>query len=301
LQFLDKSSDKLFTYVILGIGVITFGFAPILVQYAGGVSAIVLVSYRTVFAAIFLLPYWLKHRASHQISISRGERVQVALAGICLGLNFTCWIASLSYTSVAVSSVLVTIHPIILILFERFWYKRGFARTTWAGVILAFIGSALLGIFGANFQQLYSHATLGNVLAILAAFFFAAYLLLGQHIRQRRQWINYVFPVYSYAAILCLILLISFRKDPVSISAIALLAGLGLAVGPSLLGHGSMNYAVKYLSPTLLGTLILVEPLIASVLAYFLFDEIPSLFSIAAMAVVVVGIGLTWKRSRRNA
>lgn len=76
--------------------------------------------------------------------------------------------------------------------------------------------------------------------------------------------------------------------------------GLCLAVGPSIIGHGSMNYAVRFISPTLLATLFLIEPLMASVLAYLLFGEVPSLFSVVAMSIVIVGIGLTWKRAAKK-
>lgn len=297
---MDQSVNKLFIYGALGIGVITFGFAPILVLYASGTSPVVLVTCRTVFAAVLLLPYWLAQRKSLSKSSTLKENVQVLFAGVCLGLHFTCWIASLYYTSVAAASVLVSIHPIIIILVERFLFKRRFAGTTWVGVALAFTGSALLGIFARNFQQSFPNVALGNGLAILAAVFFAAYLLTGRQVRQRREWINYVFPVYSYAAITCLILLICFTGSPFPISTIALLAGLGMAVGPSIFGHGSMNYAVRYVSPTLLATLFLVEPLIASVLAYFLFGEIPALFSIVAMVIVVAGISFTWKRTMKE-
>ncbi len=297
---MDQSSNKLFIYIALGIGVISFGFAPILVLYAGDTSAVVLVTCRTIFAAVLLLPFWLNRGETSQKRIPFKEHLQVVFAGICLGLHFTLWIASLHYTSVAAASVLVTIHPIIIILVERFWFERRFAPTTWAGVAFVFAGSSLLGIFAQNYQSSFPNIALGNGLAISAAFFFAAYMLTGRQVRQKRGWINYVFPVYSFAAITCLLLLIGFVGNPFPISAIVLLVGLGLAIGPSIIGHGSMNYAVRYLSPTLLATLFLLEPLIASFFAYVIFGEVPSIFSMAAMIVVIAGIGLTWKRMMKT-
>lgn len=297
---MDQPSHKLLIYTALGIGVISFGFAPILVLYTGNTSAVVLVTCRTIFAAVLLLPYWLARGGAPQKTIPLKEHIQVAFAGICLGLHFTLWIASLHYTSVAAASVLVTIHPIIIILVERFWFKRRFAPTTWAGVAFVFAGSALLSIFAQNYQSSFSNVALGNGLAISAAFFFAAYMLTGRQVRQKRGWINYVFPVYSFAALTCLLLLIGLVGNPFPVSTIAYWAGLGLAVGPSIIGHGSINYSVRYLSPTLLATLFLLEPLIASFFAYFIFGEIPSIFSMAAMIVVIAGIGLTWKRMMKT-
>jgi drug/metabolite transporter (DMT)-like permease len=113
-------------------------------------------------------------------------------------------------------------------------------------------------------------------------------------------WYDYVFRVYFYAAVTCLVLNLFIGLEFSSVSWAGVAAGFGLALGPQIIGHGSMNYAVKYVSPTLLSTLILAEPLIASVLAYFLFDEIPPISSMLAMGAILAGIMLTWKRKNTD-
>jgi drug/metabolite transporter (DMT)-like permease len=292
----NQSFNKRLVYGALAAGLVAFGFAPILVRFAADTSPITLVTYRTVFAALFLLPYWWTNRSRAQRKIDRSEHLQIAFAGVCLGLHFTFWLSSLYYTSVASASVLVTVHPIIVILIERLLFKRDFAATTWVGVGLAFGGSVLLGITDSQIEQSFANPLLGNMLAFTAAAIFVIYLFLGQKIRQKRAWIDYVFPVYSYAAGTCLLLALFFGEDLFSVSSTAIWVGIGLALGPQILGHGSMNYAVKFISPTLLSTLILVEPLLASVLAFFIFTELSPLLSMVAMAFILLGIGLTWKR-----
>lgn len=286
----------------LAAGLIAFGFAPILVRTTPETPALVLASYRTVLAVLMLLPYWLYKRNKNSTASSgrRKERFMIVLAGICLGLHFACWISSLYFTSVASASVLVTVHPVILILVESLWFKRSFARTTWLGVFLAFAGSVLLGISDSQIEQDFTNPLLGNALALSAALIFVVYLLIGRQIRQKREWVDYVFPVYFFTAVTCVLLALAFGDDLLDISAVGFAAGAGLAFGPQILGHGSMNFAVKYVSPTLLSTLILVEPLFASILAFFLFSELPPPVSIIAMSIILTGIGLTWKRKARN-
>lgn len=281
------------------VGLAAFGFAPIFVRYASDTSPLVLVVYRTGFAAAMLFPFWLWRRSKEEREGKGKERWWIALSGLCLGLHFTFWISSLYYTSVASASVLVTIHPIIMILVERLWYKRGFAKTTWIGVLLAFSGSVLLGISDSQIEQPFANPLFGNMLAIAAAVIFVVYLLIGQKIRQKRAWIDYVFPVYFYAAATCVLIALLLGKNLLDISTVGVWAGLGLALGPQILGHGSMNYAVKYISPTLISTSVLTEPLLASVLAYFLFNELPPLTSIAAMFITLAGVGLTWRRGKK--
>lgn len=277
-------------------GLTAFGFAPILVRFAPDTSPLVLVVYRTVFAALMLLPLWLLTRSTERRDGKNQERLWIALSGVCLGLHFTCWISSLYYTSVASASVLVTIHPIIMILVERLWYKRSFAATTWIGVFLAFSGSVLLGITDSQIEQDFADPLFGNFLALSAAIIFVVYLLIGEQIRKKREWIDYVFPVYFYAAAACVLIAVTFGKNMLNISTVGVWVGAGLAFGPQVVGHGSMNYAVKYVSPTLLSTLILVEPLLASVLAFFMFAELPPVASIVAMLIILAGVGLSWRR-----
>jgi drug/metabolite transporter (DMT)-like permease len=283
-------------YFVLALGLVAFGFAPILVRLTPDTPPLVLATYRTVLAVVFLLPYWIIKRDRPETTASGNEFWWIALSGICLGVHFICWIASLYYTSVASASVLVTIHPVILILAERLLYKRSFASTTWIGVFVAFGGSVLLGISDSRMEHEFSDPLFGNLLAVTAALIFVVYLLIGQKVRQNREWVDYVFPVYAFAAATCVILTLLAGNNLLDISITGLAVGAGLALGPQLLGHGSMNYAVKFVSPTLLATLILAEPLFASALAFFLFEELPPLPSIAAMVLILGGVALTWRR-----
>lgn len=287
-------------YGSLFIGLTAFSLAPILVRYAADYSGILLATVRTVLAIILLAPIYLSHRFKEKIKPinSLKENAWVAIAGIALGLHFMAWISSLYYTSVSSASVLVCIHPIILIIAERTLMKTTFRPIVWVGVAISFIGTVLLGYFDYSGENAFPDAGFGNGLAVLAAAIFAIYFLIGRKIRQKRSWIGYVFPVYVYAALTCVIFLLVKEGIPNQIDGRLFLIALALAVGPQIFGHGSLNYAVKYVSATLLSTLILAEPLLASLMAYFLFNELPLLQSIGAMVIILAGIVLTWKRRK---
>ncbi len=287
-------------YGSLAAGMAAFGFAPILVRFAPEASAILIATWRTLFASLILLPYWWVNRKPGEKAFLNKENMQIGFAGICLGLHFICWVASLYYTSVASASVLVTIHPVLVILVERLWFKRSFAWTAWIGVSFAFGGAVLLGIADSQIEQSFANPLLGNLLALTAAVIFVIYLFIGQKIRQKREWIDYLFPVYTYAALACLAVTFISGEGLFTVTATGLWVGLGLAAGPQIVGHGSMNYAVKYISPTLISTLILVEPVLATILAFLIFGELPPLLSLAAMGLILIGIGLTWKRDPKK-
>jgi drug/metabolite transporter (DMT)-like permease len=283
--------------LLLIAGLLTFGFAPILVRFATDVEPLALAAMRTGFAALLLFPFWYPKRMPLVTLNEHGVKTYLLIAaGVSLGLHFTLWIASLHYTSVASASVLVTIHPVMLILAERLLFKVKFRPIVWIGVVVAFTGSLLLGIADDTQMGQFPQAALGNTLAFLSAVIFVVYFLLGRKIRQHTEWIDYVFYVYSYATVTCVVLTVIWVGGIPAISVTAAIVGFGLALGPTVLGHGAMNYAVKYISPTLLSTLVLSEAVVAAILAYFIFSEIPSLFSISAMIVIILGVALTWTR-----
>lgn len=293
-----QSEIPLFKVVaLLFVGLITFGIAPILVRHATDVEPLTLAAMRTLFAVVILLPFWLPKRVSLKHLRRQGATpLLLVAAGISLGLHFTFWIASLHYTSVASASILVTIHPVMLIVAESLLFKKKFRPLVWIGVFVAFSGSVLLGFADDTQAGLFPNALFGNTLAVLAAVIFVVYFLLGRRIRQHTEWIDYVFYVYLYAAITCSVLTLIWSGGWPYISFSAVVVGIALAIGPTILGHGSMNYAVKYVSPTLLSTLVLSEAVFAAIAAYLIFGEIPATLSIAAMLIIMAGVSLSWTR-----
>lgn len=258
-----------------------------------------LAALRTIFAVLILLPFWFAKRKSIRELKKSGVNVKIMmLAGLLLGLHLTFWIASLHYTSVASATVLVAMHPVMMIVAESMLFKKRFRSVIWAGVLLACFGSILLGYADQAHGNSFEHATFGNALAFTAAVIFVFYFLIGRKIRQKAEWIDYVFHVYLHAAIVCTILTFAWVGGWPFLTLNAVWIGIALAIGPTIMGHGSMNYAVKYISPTLIATFVLLEAVIATIAAYFLFEELPALLAMGAMAIIMAGVILSWSKKK---
>ncbi len=63
-----------------------------------------------------------------------------------------------------------------------------------------------------------------------------------------------------------------------------------LALGPQILGHSSLNWALKHLTATFVTLAVLGEPLLSSLLAWWILHEVPSLFTLLGGACVLAGI-----------
>ncbi len=285
-------------YGFLTLGVLSFTLAPILVRWAQEAPGLAVAVWRTVIAAGVLLPV-LVLRSREELRQFSGRDIGLILAsGIALGLHFIAWIESLYFTSVASSSVLVTTSPIVLAAMGYVLLGERLSRTTVLAIVGAVGGAALIGWTDSGAVVLGGEeAWWGNSLALFAAVLVSVYLLIGRVVRQKVSWLAYVGPLYTVAA-LTAVAAAWMQEVPLfgyAPRVYALCAAL--AIGPQLLGHGSFNYALQRVPAAIVGMLALLEPVGASILAYFLFHEVPPPTAMLGMGIVLAAVGIVvWVR-----
>ena len=104
----------------------------------------------------------------------------LVLAGLCFAGDLALWHLSIGFTSVANSTLLVNLAPIFVALGGRLLFGERFAYTFLVGMAVALAGAALLvgGDLGLGARQLF-----GDTLAVLAALFYAGYILSVSRLR----------------------------------------------------------------------------------------------------------------------
>lgn len=279
-------------YVIIGVGLISFASSPILVRYASEAPGLTLAAWRTLIAALLLAPLALPTIGDEIRTFTGREWGLIGAAGVLLGVHFVAWIESLYYTTVASASVLVTTSPIFIAILGYLFLKERLSRVGVLAIAISVPGAALIGLGDASAQEVAAQPILGNALALGAAVIVSGYLLIGRVVRQQRSWLAYVFPLYTVVALTVWALAVALEaplfNHPWHIYGLCAL----MAIGPSILGHGSFNYALKYISATILGILTLSEPVGASIAALLLFGEVPSIIALAGMLLVLIGVSL---------
>jgi len=284
-------------YGVLGVGVLSFAFAPILVRWAGDVPGLAIAVWRTVTAAAVLLPVAAVRARRALRRLTAWDLLLTGTAGVFLGLHFIAWIESLYHTTVASASVLVTTSPIILAGLGYVLLGERLSRGTVLAIGAAVGGAGLIGWADAGTVVLGQGALLGNSLALSGAVLVSFYLLIGRIVRQKVTWLAYVTPLYTVAALTALgtaawqgVSLVGYSWRFYAICA-------GLALGPQIMGHGSFNYALQHVPAAIVGMLSLLEPVGASMLAYGLFGEAPPPASIVGMIVVLGAVAVVvWRR-----
>lgn len=271
---------------ILTAGILSVSCGAIFIRLASA-PALAAAAYRVMWGTLLFAPALAVGPARELAALTRRDWLKLALSGTALALHFSLWIASLSYTTVASSVLLVDTTPFFIGLASQWLLDRPCRRQFWSGLAVAFFGC--LVIFRGDWSQS-QNSMKGNALALAGAIAMAVYLLVGARARQKLSLVAYVWPVYGTAAVV-LFAVCRFSQTPLrgfSPSTYLFLFLLGLI--PQCIGHTTYNWSLRWLSPALVALIGLAEPVGASFLAFFILHENLTMLKLIGGGIVLLGI-----------
>ncbi len=285
----DTDRSLVNPYVAILAGVLAAAFSSIFTKLADA-PPLIIAFYRMLFTVLILTPFVINN-GIRQIKEMKGRDLGLAcLAGIFLALHFSFWITSLNYTSIASSTVLVTLQPLFVISGGYLFYGEKITSRGAGGAVLALVGSVIIGI--GDFQ-IGGRALLGDLLAFAGAFFVAGYVLIGRGLRNRLELIPYVYVVYvATAAVLLIGNIIAYRDPMYPYPGMTWLWFAALALIPTIMGHTVFNWALRYVKAAVVSVSILGEPVGATILAYFIFGQVPGVMQLAGGLAILSGLAL---------
>ncbi|MBF6592892.1 MAG: DMT family transporter [Thermaceae bacterium] len=285
--------------VLIG-GVLALSFGSIFVRLATesahsqsvGFSLVISVL-RLSMAALLLLPAW----RNLSKNLEPGAWLYAVLAGVFLAVHFATWITSLAFTSIAASVTLVNTNPVWMALLSLVWLRQAPRPLTLGGMAVALLGGLVISLGSSSNPG--PNPALGNLLAVSGGLAASFYFLLGREAQNRGFGIGlYVAVAYGMAALVLLPLPLLFHTFYTGYPTQTYIWIALMALIPQLIGHTSSNWAVRWVEPVLVALVILLEPLGASLLAYFIFGELPGLQVLVGAAILLVGVGLAVVGSR---
>ncbi|NHM32643.1 DMT family transporter [Neobacillus terrae] len=267
---------KINPYAALIVGVVAVSASAIFVKYCYAPSAVI-AFYRLFFSVLIMVPIFIgKYKAELKL-ITVKDWFFSLISGIFLAFHFILWFESLNFTSVASSTVLVTLQPLFAFIGTYFFFKERLSAKAILSGVIAITGSVIIswGDFKISGTALW-----GDILALIACGLVTAYLLVGQTVRKRLSLVTYTFIVYMISSITLFIYITANREPIVPRHNSDWIYFILLALIPTLLGHTLFNWSLKWLSTSLISMAILFEPVGATILAYFLLNEkvIPTQF-----------------------
>ncbi|MEO8395973.1 MAG: DMT family transporter [Chloroflexota bacterium] len=280
-------------YVFLMTGVFAASLAAIFIRFAinDGMPSIFIAAGRLTLSALILTPFALRSHRVELRGLRRTDLLLAAASGLILAIHFATWVASLEYTSVLISVVLVGTSPLWSALFEVVFLRTHLHRWVVIGLIAAFFGGLIISLAnGGTSSAPESGALLGAVLSLVGAVAFAIYLVIGRKLRSKLSLMPYIWLVYGFAAIFLLMMSFGTGTPVTGYTPRAYLMIVLLALVPQLIGHTSFNYSLRYLSATFVGIATQVEPIGSAFAAYLIFTEVPLPMQLLGSAAVLVGV-----------
>lgn len=254
----------------------------------------ILAAYRVALSFLILTPWVYRRRTLNRESLggmSREDLLRSGAAGFFLALHFLLWIASLSYTTVASSVLLVTLHPLMVLPLAHLSGER-IGKAQVAGAALALIGMV---ITTGGFQ---TGSARGDLLALAGAVMMGLYLLTGRQVRSRVSNLLYIWTVYGVAAVFLIVWILVLGRPLFAYPAVEFALFLGLAVIPTIGGHGLFNWALASMGAARVSVSILGEPVGASILAWLILAEAPTASEMVGGGAILLGLVLALNRER---
>ena len=281
----DKAQKSKVALSAVAVGVLAVSAAAVFIRLADA-PALAVAFWRNGLGVLVLLPIALYRREA----FPQGRALLIGVAsGVALGAHFGFWISSLDYTSVAASVVLVCTQPVFVAILAYLVFGERTSSLSFFGILVALAGTVVIASDG----SVGSATFFGNTLAVIGAITVAVYVLIGRSLRTTGVGVlPYSIVVYASA---------SATLIPATLYAGVPLWGysgetwfwlFAVTLGPQILGHTVLNWALRYVEASIISGTILAEPVVSALLAWLVLSERPGLATVLGGTVVIAGLFL---------
>ena len=275
--------------LILFVAMISVSTSPIIARLLVDVSAVSVSFWRmfiggTLLWIISLIPIFKQQK------LTKLNRKKTQLSGFLLGLHFYFFFSAVKMTTIANATFLGTIAPLFTILIEIFWLKRKISKKIIFCLGIILLASSMIVMDNFDFSNNY---TLGNIYAIICSLLLGIGFIISEDVRQSQSTISFSRTLYISAAVTLFIL--SYLINESVFSNILtdnknIIGLLILGIVPTIFGHNSLYYAIKHISPTIVASVPLGEPILASIIAFFIFKETFNILIIVSGFIILLGL-----------
>ena len=273
--------------IMIVVGVLGISLSSIFVKFSQAPSAVT-AAWRLLWTVLMLTPVVLGKAGVRLELIGAPEKLVwlSVFSGLFLAIHFVLWFESLQHTSVASSTTIVCT--------EVIWVCLGFClflKGRISGKAMLAIGVTLLGSVLITLSDSGSGAGLyGDILALLAAVAVAVYTLIGRVVREKLSTTVYTYMVYTACAAVLVATCLVQGHHLFAYGWSAVVVGGLLAVFSTILGHSIFSWCLKYFSPSFVSASKLCEPVVAAIMAGFLFGELPGWLQMIGGALILGGV-----------
>jgi drug/metabolite transporter (DMT)-like permease len=286
--------------IIMLISAFAGSWAGILGRLAQGegVPTPYIIAFRQVVGVLVLTPFVFTVYRDSLRSIRKRDMLFAAITGFWLALHLLMGFASLEYTSVLVGAVIGGSAPIWIALAEVFILRHALGKAVWIGLFVTISGGLLIAFASVSDLSLGSNPLLGAVLALGSALTGAAYSLLGRGARKRAHLVPFLWMTFFFAGIVSGAVVVVQRIPLTGYTPAAYGYMLLLVVLAQLFAHLTYNYVLRRVPATITAVMGQLGVVIAAILAFFLFSEVPTPLELVGSVIIIAGITIVNRGQR---
>ena len=275
-------------FILLAFGAMLIGFAPIFVKWSM-LSSSAIAFYRMFLTIpfLFILNYLINKRLTFKVN-NKKTILYTALASLAFTTDLTLWHFSMTITSVSNATIIVNSAPIFVAILSFIIFKEKLSK----GFVLSFF-ITYTGIIGLiYFSNNYINGKfLGDILCLIAALFYGIYLLIISKLGKENS-LNIIFYTTLFCCLFSIIPMLIEGGDIFPTSNFEWVNLILLAVLCQLGGQYFITHAIGKISASGGSIGLLMQPITATILAAFLFNEVLNTMQVVFVLVAMFGIYL---------
>lgn len=290
-------------WLLVAISTVSWSFGPICIRFAlqHDVPPALISSGRMLVGALFFTPYvWFKYADDLRAMPAR-SRWLALLAGAMFGCNITLNAASLEHISVIIGQALIATIPVWVAILEVTLLKAKLKRAVWLGVFVALAGAILISWATTDEAPALpgGNPSLGLIMAGVSACSAAFYIIIGGKVRGSVSFVPYIWLVYTSGAVTTLLIIAGSQSPVLGYAWQGYAWVLLLALLAQIIGHGVLNFVLRYLSPTTLTVTAQTVPILSVLWALLILNESPTLTQAGGSLVLALGVGIVLRAQHR--
>ena len=278
-----KSAQNFF---ILCLGASLIGLAPLFVRWSE-LSPSWNLCYRMFLALPFLALINFYYNGSQAFKLkSRKHLFLVLIAALAFAGDMSSWHWSLEFTSVANATIFVNTASIYMVIFAVLIFKESISRQFILSFVLTFVG--VLGlIYFSNIKT--EGALMGDGIALMAAFLYAAYLLIISRLGEESS-INIIFYTTLFTGMFGLVFALFESRDFLPSSLAQFYNLLAMAILCQVGGQFFITYSLPKITASLGSIGLLMQPIIATIFGAIVFYEFLNFIQLCFVILALLGI-----------
>lgn len=273
---------------VLCVGILGIAMSSIFVKFSQAPAAVT-AAYRMLWTVVLMTPVVFGKRPVRQelFCLEKKKLLLCLVAGMFLAAHFVLWFESLNHTSVASSTTIVCTEVIWVALGFCLFLKGRLTVKAVLAIAVTICGSVVIALSdsGSGGRHLY-----GDLLALAAAIVEAVYTLIGTVVRKKTSTAVYTYVVYTACAACLLLTCLVQGLNLTGYGFSAVIVGLLLAVFSTIMGHSIFSWCLRFFTPSFVSACKLCEPVVAAIIAMFLFSEFPAPVQILGSILILGGV-----------